>query len=140
MHLVSWQRVVVGGLLTLGALALHVSGCGVTGWPATPADADDPNVIKIDEKGRLQLPSNVRFKALLKIPEDATPALEALRDFLAANAEVTKLRIEGHIDNSGNPAARKVAALPRCTSATNSVRQPARHTARCGSRARPFQS
>jgi OOP family OmpA-OmpF porin len=59
-----------------------------------------------DKEGRVQIPGNIVFEtdsATLKEAESA-PVLEQLKKFLDEHPRVTKLRIEGHTDNTGTHA------------------------------------
>jgi OOP family OmpA-OmpF porin len=60
------------------------------------------------EGTRVKIPGELEFdvgKATLKNTPQTTDILTELVNFLATNKAVTKLRVEGHTDNTGNPAA-----------------------------------
>lgn len=72
--------------------------------PATTPPAD-PNAKAVLKKDKLELPGQIVFEnasAVLKPESDA--ALNQIKVFLDETPRVTKLRIEGHTDNSGTPA------------------------------------
>ena len=117
----------------LGALACPVfAGCVVKEGPAEPAAAPTPPppeptapapaptpaattpapapapTGKVEIKGdSVQIPGNIVFEtksAKLKEGSGSEVVLEQLKKFLDDNPQVTKLRIEGHTDNVGQPA------------------------------------
>lgn len=75
--------------------------------PATtpaPTPTPDPNAKVVVKKDRLELPGQIVFEnnsAVLKPESDA--AITQLKQYLDETPRVTKLRIEGHTDNSGTP-------------------------------------
>jgi len=72
---------------------------------ATPAPAADPNAKPVLKKDKLEIPGQIVFEnasAVLKPESDA--AITQLKQYLDDTPRVTKLRIEGHTDNSGTPA------------------------------------
>jgi len=84
--------------------------------PTTPAPTTtDPNGGKVVvKKDRLELPGQIVFEnnsAVLKPESDA--AITQLKQYLDDTPRVTKLRIEGHTDNSGNPQANETLSGQR---------------------------
>jgi OmpA-OmpF porin, OOP family len=74
--------------------------------PTTPAPAatTDPSPKPVLKKDRLEIPGQIVFEnasAVLKPESDA--AINQLKQYLDETPRVTKLRIEGHTDNSGTP-------------------------------------
>lgn len=70
----------------------------------TPTPTTDPNAKVVVKKDRLELPGQIVFEnnsAVLKPESDA--AITQLKQYLDETPRVTKLRIEGHTDNSGTP-------------------------------------
>ncbi|MDF3071180.1 MAG: uncharacterized protein K0R38_6781 [Polyangiaceae bacterium] len=70
----------------------------------TTTPTTDPNAKPVLKKDRLEIPGQIVFEnasAVLKPESDA--AIGQLKDYLDATPRVTKLRIEGHTDNSGTP-------------------------------------
>jgi outer membrane protein OmpA-like peptidoglycan-associated protein len=60
------------------------------------------------EGTRVRIPGELEFdvnKATLKSTPQTTDILTELVNFMSTNKSVSKLRVEGHTDNSGNPAA-----------------------------------
>lgn len=74
---------------------------------AQPAKPPTGLASRVKQKGnKLEIPGPIVFefgKATLK-PE-SEPALTQLKDFLAEKKQITLIRIEGHTDNVGQPAA-----------------------------------
>jgi OOP family OmpA-OmpF porin len=73
--------------------------------PAEPAPA--PGQVT-QNKQSIQLPGNLVFdndKSTLQPGAANDALLAALKAFLDANPQITKLRIEGHTDNAGDPTA-----------------------------------
>ena len=64
---------------------------------------------KIEKKGNtLKIPGHIVFdsgKATLKAGAGSEKVLVQLRDYLKANPDISQLRVEGHTDNVGQPAA-----------------------------------
>src|SRR5690606_23755056 len=61
----------------------------------------------IDSTGRVQIPGAVVFEtglATLKDGAGSEVVLDQVVQFMADNPKVTKLRVEGHTDNVGQPA------------------------------------
>jgi len=73
---------------------------------ATPAPAADQNAKPVLKKDKLEIPGQIVFEnasAVLKPESDA--AITQLKQYPSTTRpRVTKLRIEGHTDNSGTPA------------------------------------
>jgi OOP family OmpA-OmpF porin len=70
----------------------------------TTAPTTDPNAKPVLKKDRLELPGQIVFEnasAVLKPESEA--AINQLKQYLDETPRVTKLRIEGHTDNSGTP-------------------------------------
>jgi len=66
--------------------------------------ATDPNAAPKVTKDQLELPGQIVFEnnsAVLKPESDA--AITQLKNYLDKTTRVTKLRIEGHTDNTGSP-------------------------------------
>ena len=60
---------------------------------------------KVD-KDKVSIPGHIEFDkgaATLQNAEETKKAIEQVKAFLDANPRVTKLRIEGHTDNTGTP-------------------------------------
>lgn len=73
--------------------------------PTTPAAPTTPPAI--DSTGRVQIPGAVVFDtglATLKEGAGSEVVLDQVVQFMADNPKVTKLRVEGHTDNVGQPA------------------------------------
>ncbi len=74
--------------------------------PAAPAPAPEPPKSTVTvTNGRLGVPGNIVYetgKAIIK-PE-SEPTLNALKDYLDQNKNVSRVRIEGHTDNVGKSA------------------------------------
>jgi len=86
--------------------------------PATttpaPAPAADPNAKPVLKKDKLEIPGQIVFEnasAVLKPESDA--AITQLKQYLDDTPRVTKLRIEGHTDNSGTPAGNETLSGQR---------------------------
>lgn len=81
----------------------------------TTEPTTDPNGGKVVvKKDRLELPGQIVFEnnsAVLKPESDA--AISQLKQYLEENPRVTKLRIEGHTDNSGTPQANETLSGQR---------------------------
>lgn len=80
----------------------------------TPAPAADPNAKPVLKKDRLEIPGQIVFEtgsAVLKPESDA--AINQLKQYLDETPRVTKLRIEGHTDNVGSPAANETLSGQR---------------------------
>lgn len=80
------------------------------GPPPAPVEAPKPHLMATGkakiEGTRVSIPGELEFdvdKATLKNTPQTTDILSELQKFLAENKSVTKLRIEGHTDNSGTP-------------------------------------
>jgi OOP family OmpA-OmpF porin len=75
--------------------------------PAPSASAEPaPSAATTDKEGKVNIPGNIVFEtdsAKLKETESA-PVLEQLKKYLDEHPRVTKLRIEGHTDNTGSHA------------------------------------
>lgn len=85
-----------------------------TAAPAASTPATDPNAAPKVTKDRLDLPGQIVFEnasAILK-PE-SEPAIMQLKNYLDQTPRVTKLRIEGHTDNAGAPAANETLSGQR---------------------------
>jgi OmpA-OmpF porin, OOP family len=70
----------------------------------TTTPTTDPNAKPVLKRDRLDLPGQIVFEnasAVLKPESDA--AINQLKQYLDETPRVTKLRIEGHTDNSGTP-------------------------------------
>jgi OmpA-OmpF porin, OOP family len=79
-----------------------------------PAPAADPNAKPVLKKDRLEIPGQIVFEsgsAVLKPESDA--ALTQLQTYLNETPRVTKLRIEGHTDNVGQPQANETLSGQR---------------------------
>ena len=76
--------------------------------PATTAATTPPPAGKVELKGdSVNIPGNIVFEtksAKIKDGSGSDVVLEQLKKFLDDNQQVTKLRIEGHTDNVGQPA------------------------------------
>jgi OOP family OmpA-OmpF porin len=77
---------------------------------AQPAGSSQPAATPAvtQNKQSIQLPGNLVFendKSTLQAGAENDALLGALKAFLDANPQITKLRIEGHTDNSGDPTA-----------------------------------
>ena len=82
--------------------------------PTTTTPATDPNAKVVLKKDRLELPGQIVFEnasAVLKPESDA--AIAQLKQYLDETPRVTKLRIEGHTDNSGTPAGNETLSGQR---------------------------
>jgi OmpA-OmpF porin, OOP family len=80
----------------------------------TPTPAADPAAKPVLKKDRLEIPGQIVFEsgsAILKPESDA--ALGQLKQYLDETPRVTKLRIEGHTDNVGQPAANETLSGQR---------------------------
>ncbi|MEO8800399.1 MAG: OmpA family protein [Polyangiaceae bacterium] len=80
------------------------------GPPPAPVEAPRPHLMATGkakiEGTRVKIPGELEFdvdKATLKNTPQTTDILSELQKFLTENKTVTKLRIEGHTDNSGTP-------------------------------------
>ena len=81
--------------------------------PADPA-ATDPNAAPKVTKDRLDLPGQIVFEnASAVLKPESEPALMQLKNYLDATPRVTKLRIEGHTDNTGTPAGNETLSGQR---------------------------
>jgi OmpA-OmpF porin, OOP family len=79
-----------------------------------PAPAADPNAKPVLKKDKLEIPGQIVFEnasAVLKPESDA--AITQLKQYLDDTPRVTKLRIEGHTDNSGTPAGNETLSGQR---------------------------
>jgi OOP family OmpA-OmpF porin len=82
--------------------------------PAPEAPKEAPKVNKFHAVGKatiegnqVKIPGELEFdvdKATLRETPQSKEILTTLSDFMKQNTNVTKLRIEGHTDNSGTPA------------------------------------
>jgi len=82
--------------------------------PAATTPETDPNAKVVLKKDRLELPGQIVFEnasAVLKPESDA--AISQLKQYLDETPRVTKLRIEGHTDNSGTPAGNETLSGQR---------------------------
>lgn len=82
--------------------------------PAASTPATDPNAKVVVKKDKLELPGQIVFEnasAVLKPESDA--AISQLKQYLDDQPRVTKLRIEGHTDNSGSPEANETLSGQR---------------------------
>ena len=80
----------------------------------TPTPATDPAAKPVLKKDRLEIPGQIVFEsgsAVLKPESEA--ALDQLKQYLDETPRVTKLRIEGHTDNVGQPAANETLSGQR---------------------------
>lgn len=69
------------------------------------------------EAGQIRITEQVKFKTgSAEILKDSDGLLTAVRDVLVAHPEITKLRVEGHTDNRGNPVANKDLSKRRAAS------------------------
>jgi OOP family OmpA-OmpF porin len=58
------------------------------------------------ESGALKIPVPVVFESgTTTLKAESTPALEHVADYLTVKSDITLLRIEGHTDSDGDPAA-----------------------------------
>jgi len=76
--------------------------------------ATDPNAAPKVTKDQLELPGQIVFEnnsAVLKPESDA--AITQLKNYLEKTPRVTKLRIEGHTDNTGSPQANETLSGQR---------------------------
>jgi outer membrane protein OmpA-like peptidoglycan-associated protein len=81
--------------------------------PADPA-ATDPNAKPKVTKDRLDLPGQIVFEnASAVLKPESEPAIMQLKNYLDATPRVTKLRIEGHTDNTGTPAGNETLSGQR---------------------------
>lgn len=77
--------------------------------PAAPAPAPEPKPIKAIgkakiEKDEIKIPGKIHFdtdKATLKEDKETKEILQTVADVMKENAQITKLRIEGHTDDVG---------------------------------------
>jgi outer membrane protein OmpA-like peptidoglycan-associated protein len=71
--------------------------------PGTAADKGCPRAIRVDvEKGQIVLFKQVEFATNRDVILDSSiPLLEEVRGALAANAQIARVRIEGHTDDRG---------------------------------------
>jgi len=79
-----------------------------------PAPAADPNAKPVLKKDKLEIPGQIVFEnasAVLKPESDA--AINQLKQYLDDTPRVTKLRIEGHTDNTGTPAGNETLSGQR---------------------------
>jgi OOP family OmpA-OmpF porin len=79
-----------------------------------PTPAADPNAKPVLKKDKLEIPGQIVFEsgsAVLKPESDA--ALNQLKAYLDETPRVTKLRIEGHTDNVGQPQANETLSGQR---------------------------
>ncbi len=106
--------------LSVSACTVRVNGAGEPKTPAAePAPAPTPTTAPTQtpppaqasgvkaEGDSIKLPGNIVFdtaKATLKEGSGSEVVLEQLRLFLLQNPRITKIRIEGHTDNVGQPA------------------------------------
>ncbi len=123
-------RISLGTLALIAVAQLSVSACTVrvngAGEPKTPAAEPAPAPAPTTtasaaptqtppaqtsgakaEGDSIKLPGNIVFdtaKATLKEGSGSEVVLEQLRLFLLQNPRITKIRIEGHTDNVGQPA------------------------------------
>ncbi len=68
------------------------------------------------EGNRVKIPGELEFdvdKATLKTTPQSLEILSTLTEFMKQNAQVTKLRVEGHTDNTGKPEHNQVLAQER---------------------------
>lgn len=80
----------------------------------TTAPTTDPNAKPVLKKDRLEIPGQIVFEnasAILKPESEA--AINQLKQYLDETPRVTKLRIEGHTDNSGTPEANETLSGQR---------------------------
>ncbi len=93
----------------------------------TPAPAPEPAKLPsasgvTREGDSIKLPGNIVFdtgKATLKEGSGSDVVLGQLKQFLDENAQITKLRIEGHTDNVGQPAANMTLSGQRALTIKN---------------------
>jgi OOP family OmpA-OmpF porin len=79
-----------------------------------PTPAADPNAKPVLKKDKLEIPGQIVFEnasAVLKPESDA--AITQLKQYLDETPRVTKLRIEGHTDNTGTPAGNETLSGQR---------------------------
>ena len=107
-----------------------------------PTPAVDPNAKAVLKKDSLLLPGQIVFEsnsAVLKPESEA--ALDQLKQYLDENPRVTKLRIEGHTDNVGQPAGERDPLRPtRARHQDCAGRQGHRQRAPARGRLRPDQA
>jgi OOP family OmpA-OmpF porin len=75
--------------------------------PEAPPTPDAPKSTATIKGASVQIPGNIVFdtgKATLQQGAGSEVVLDQLKKFLDENPQVTKLRIEGHTDNVGQPA------------------------------------
>lgn len=80
----------------------------------TTTPTTDPTAKPVLKKDRLEIPGQIVFEnasAVLKPESDA--AINQLKQYLDDTPRVTKLRIEGHTDNSGTPEANETLSGKR---------------------------
>jgi OOP family OmpA-OmpF porin len=66
------------------------------------------------EKGALKLPGPVVFETGSdKLKPESDTVLQFVKDYLDAKPDITLLRVEGHTDNDGNPAANETLSEKR---------------------------
>jgi OOP family OmpA-OmpF porin len=96
----------------------EVDACPDEGGPADPDPKKNGCPRAFVKDGRIQILEQVRFEtASAKITRGASEAvLQAVADILSAHPEIQKVRVEGHTDNRGNPAANKKLSAARAAS------------------------
>jgi OOP family OmpA-OmpF porin len=91
------------------APATTATPTGADAQPAQTTTADNQTANKVEVKdGTIRIPGNIVFDtgaATLKAGSGSETVLELLKAYLDATPKVTKLRIEGHTDNVGDPDA-----------------------------------
>ncbi|MFO0673266.1 MAG: OmpA family protein [Polyangiaceae bacterium] len=88
--------------------------------PAPAPEAPKPKLMAVGrakiQDNKVQIPGELEFdvdKATIKNTPQSTEILNTLRDFMKQNAQVTKLRVEGHTDNSGTADHNKALSQQR---------------------------
>jgi OmpA-OmpF porin, OOP family len=105
-----------GGSLTAGAQTPPPAPPPPPPPPPAPAPAPAPppppkpkvRSAVMAKGGKIALPGNIVFdtgKSTLKEGAGNEDILKQLKEFLDQNPQITRLRIEGHTDNVGDPAA-----------------------------------
>ncbi len=91
--------------------------------PAPVVEAPKPKLVAVGrakiQDNRVEIPGQLEFdvdKATIRDTPASKEILGTLKDFMKQNPSVTKLRVEGHTDNSGTPERNKVLSQQRADS------------------------